>query len=161
MDDTAHRFTSGRVKRRLSRAALFATASVTLLSCMTPFLGPDAQRSGLTLVQADTLSLPWFRTGEAFTIYYPVPYVATPHLKLEEPGEVELVEQSPDHFTVKKLGVFAQELKWRAEGVPAFSKPPDPNSFEVWLRNQPQNSPSAHPQTPPAAVILSGTHLFP
>jgi hypothetical protein len=161
MDDATHRLESGRVKRRVFRAALFATASVTLLSCMTPFLGPDAQRSGLTLVQADTLSLPWFRAGEAFTIYYPVPYVVTPHLKLGEPGEVELVEQAPDRFTVKKRSMFAQELKWRAEGVPAFSKPPEPNSFEVWLRNQPQNSLSDQPQTPPAAVILSGTRLFP
>ena len=74
---------------------------------------------------------PLIRTqDDRIEVCYPRPFAAKPLLTLgREPGsvpmpEIELLEQTPDHFTVRWLGTGGGEasLNWQAEGTPAAPK---------------------------------------
>lgn len=69
---------------------------------------------------------PLFHTADdRIEIYYPRPYASKPNLKLgKEAGsvgmnEIELLEQTTDHFTVRWKGSVGEAmLSWQADGVP-------------------------------------------
>ena len=58
-------------------------------------------------------------------VFYPRPYATTPHLTLCKgsnsipASEIELLDQHPDHFTVRWKGSGGEAvLAWKAEGMP-------------------------------------------
>lgn len=68
---------------------------------------------------------PLIRTqDDRIEIYYPKPFASKPNLTLgKQPNsvsmsEIQLLEQTPDHFTIRWNGSGEGNLSWHAEGVP-------------------------------------------
>lgn len=132
----------------MSRGERWRLVSVLLfgltagMGCMSLNIGPTYERPASTsFIDASGVlkqhnESPIIRSAEGpfSVIYYPRPYASKPNLKFIKnadsvnPNEVEIVEQLPDHFTVRWLGKGHDPvLAWEAEGMPA----PTPESKAV------------------------------
>ncbi len=106
--------------RRILGFAILATA----IGCTSAPLGPDPmvnEQAG-KLMQVGVAEL--FQTADGVQVAYPRPFGAVPKLTLGEgkgsipASEVEVLDQQPDHFTVRPKKDGFSILSWRAEGAP-------------------------------------------
>lgn len=112
--------------------AWLAAGWVSGFGCMSLNLGNRTYETPGSYVDnggvlRQTGETPLVRTqDDRIEVYYPRPYANKPNLTLGKQSnsvparEIELVEQTPDHFTVRWKGNGGEaNLSWHAEGVPA------------------------------------------
>ncbi|WP_157368658.1 hypothetical protein [Zavarzinella formosa] len=112
--------------------AWLAAGWICGFGCMSFNLGNRTYESPSSYVDhagvlRQTGEAPLIRTqDDRIEVYYPRAYSTKPNLTLGKQApsvsmeEVELLEQAPDHFTVRWKGKAGGEasLSWHAEGVP-------------------------------------------
>lgn len=126
-----HRHSSVRPRRFL----LFVPALILLpvFGCVFSIGGSHeppitvVDGAGRPLKQKGEVQLVESSTG-IIDVYYPIVYATPPNLQLEcsFPDNIELVDQQPDHFSIRSKfgGLFT--VGWTAIGMPATSAPSAP-----------------------------------
>lgn len=133
----------GRLGERARLLAAVVCGLVAGISCMSIGIGNKTvdPSAGGTLKQQGEFNLLDSPQGTV-DVYYPRPYASPPNLRLSGNDLVhtvadciEIVEQKPDHFTLRRKGsgplLFPADkhFTWHAEGLPAgmlpYPPPPD------------------------------------
>jgi len=86
---------------------------------------PASSSDGVTLKQSGRVVTVGTPNG-LLEVFYPVPYVSTPHLQLSgsDLDEVKLVDQKPDRFVLRRTWSNERTVAWVAEGIPVTQKQP-------------------------------------
>lgn len=118
--------------------AWLAAGWICGFGCMSINLGNRTYQSpgsyiDHTGVLRQTGETPLIKTqDDRIEVYYPRPFSSKPNLTLgKNPGsvpsqEIELLEQTPDHFTIRWHGQGGEALlSWHAEGMPVPGSVPE------------------------------------
>lgn len=86
---------------------------------------PSSSCDGVTLKQSGRVVTVDTPNG-LLEVFYPVPYVSTPHLHLSgsDLDEIELIDQKPDRFVLRKTHTWDRTVRWVAEGMPVTHRQP-------------------------------------
>lgn len=103
------------------RHTLLALFAALLLSTVAGCLFLDPNSGEDLFSQEGTIRLLGKSEEE---VYYPVAFVRTPNLRLDNYTEqIVVVEQCADRFRIKNLSAAATKVKWTARGTKAAESP--------------------------------------